>query len=177
MNRFSPGLLAAAAVLAAALNAGCGYRVAGKADLLPAHIKTIAVPAFSNLTTRYRLPEQLAGALTREFIARTRYQVVEDQNAADALLQGAVVQYNSYPTTFDLATGRATAAQLSLVLDITLRERATGKVLYSRSRVEFRDRYEISVDPKAYLEESDPALERVSRDVAREVVSAILETF
>jgi len=36
---------------------------------------------------------------------------------------------------------------------------------------------EISVDPRAYFEESDPAMERLSRDVARTVVSAILENF
>ena len=34
------------AVLLAMLCAGCGYRVAGRADLLPSNIHTIAVPAF-----------------------------------------------------------------------------------------------------------------------------------
>ena len=43
--------------------------------------------------------------------------------------------------------------------------------------MEFRERYEISVDQKAYFEESDPALERLSRNVARTLVSAILENF
>ena len=43
--------------------------------------------------------------------------------------------------------------------------------------MEFRERYEVSVDPSAYLEESDAALTRLSRDVARTVVSAVLERF
>jgi hypothetical protein len=39
-------------------------------------------------------------------------------------------------------------------------------------------RYEISVTfPKAYFEESDAALDRLSRDVARDLVSSILENF
>jgi hypothetical protein len=67
--------------------------------------------------------------------------------------------------------------QVSVSLDITLRERATGTVLFSRTRMEFRERYEISVDQRAYFDESDSALDRVTMDVARTMVSAILERF
>ncbi len=170
-------LRAAALVLAAAFGWGCGYRVAGRGDLLPRNIHTIVIPAFANNTPRYKLSERLPIAITREFVSRTRYQVVQDPNTADAVLQGTVSGYNSNPTIFDPATGRASAVQLSVFLDITLRERATGTVLYSRTRMEFRERYEISVDQRAYFEESDTALDRLSRDVARTLVSAVLEKF
>ncbi|MFB3778257.1 MAG: LPS assembly lipoprotein LptE [Bryobacteraceae bacterium] len=156
---------------------GCGYHVSGRADTLPTSIRTIAIPAFSNLTTRYKLTEQLPAAITREFITRTRYRVVPDEEDGDAVLTGAVVAYTSAPTTYDPATGRASAVNLSVVLNLSLRERATGKVLFARERMEYRERYEISVDPSAYFEESDAALARLSRDVARAVVSAVLERF
>ena len=168
---------AAWAILAVCFAAGCGYHVSGRADLLPRSIHSIAIPAFSNNTMRYRLTEQLPEALTREFITRTRYEVIPDTGAADAILTGTVVGYNSYPTTYDPATNRASAAQVSVLLDVTLRERATGNVLFSRERMEFRERYEISVDQSAYFEESDAAMDRLSRDVARTLVSAILEKF
>jgi hypothetical protein len=176
MRRF-PALLAGSAALAAALGVGCGYRIAGRADTLPRSIRSIAIPAFANSTTRYRLTEQLPSAVAREFIARTRYQIISDANTADAVLTGAVVGYNAYPTTYDPVTGRASAAQLSVLLDVTLRERATGKVIYSRERMEFRERYEISVDPDTYFEETGSALQRLSRDVARTLVSTVLERF
>ena len=168
---------AALAILLAMLCAGCGYRVAGRADLLPRNIRTIAIPAFGNATTRYRLTERMPAAITREFIARTRYRVVPDTSTADAVLQGSVVNYNSYPVVFDPTTSRASTVQVSVHLDITLRERATGTVLFSRTRMEFRERYEISVDQRAYFDESDSALDRVTADVARTMVSAILEKF
>lgn len=168
---------AAGAALWAALSMGCGYRVAGRADTLPRSIRSIAIPAFGNVTTRYKLTEQLPTAIAREFIARTRYQIVPDANTADAVLTGSVIGYNAYPTTYDPITSRASAAQLSVLLEVTLRERATGAVLFSRQRMEFRERYEVSVDPDTYFEESDPALGRLSRDVARTVVSAVLERF
>jgi hypothetical protein len=102
---------------------------------------------------------------------------VAEPEQADAVLTGTVTTYTSYPTTYDPATGRASAVQLSVLLDINLHERATGKVLFSRERLEYRERYEISIDAASYLDESDAALARLSRDVARAVVSAILEGF
>ena len=167
----------AAVLLAILLQAACGYHVSGRADLLPKHIQSIAVPAFENATVRYKLSDRLAGAIARELISRTRYRIVSDVNEADAVLTGGVVAYNSYPTILDPSAGRASGAQLSVIMHITLRERATGAVLFSRPSMEVRERYEISVDQRAYFEESDAALERLSRQVARDVVSAILEAF
>ena len=73
--------------------------------------------------------------------------------------------------------GRATGVQAVVTLQLTLTDKATGAVLFSRPGVEFRERYEISVDPTSYFDESTAALERLSRDVARTVVSAVLENF
>lgn len=157
--------------------AGCGYHVAGRGDTMPKNIKTIAIPAFGNATTHYRLAQMLPAALTREFISRTRYQVVPDVNAADAVLTGTVTNYSFYGIVADQVTGRATSVQLSVRLQIALRERATGTILYSQPNMEVRERYEISVDPNAYFEESDAALDRLSRDAARSIVSAVLEKF
>ncbi|MCC6344602.1 MAG: LptE family protein [Bryobacterales bacterium] len=164
-------------VLCALLLGSCGYHVAGRADALPKSIKTIAVPAFGNNTTRYRLSDRLPQAITREFISRTRYQVVPDVNAADAILQGSVVNVLSFPTTFDTQTGRAAGVQINVYLNLNLTERTTGKVLYSNPNMEVRERYEISIDPLAYFEESETALDRLSKEVAGAVVSRVIEMF
>lgn len=178
MSRYLPCRWRPAIIIAAAAGlGGCGYHVAGKADLLPKHIRTIAVPAFGNTTIRYKLTDRLPAAITREFLSRTRYRIVSDPNEADAVLNGYVTLYNYYPTILDPATGRASGIQISVMLNITLRDRTNGAVLYARNGFEVKERYEISVDQTAYFEENDPALDRLSRDVARTVVSAVLENF
>jgi hypothetical protein len=93
------------------------------------------------------------------------------------VLSGALVNYTSFPTIFDPATGRAAGVQIQVGLQLTLSERATGKLLFHRPNYAFRERYEASVDQAQYFEESDQALERLSRDVARTVLSSILEAF
>ncbi len=168
---------AAAVLLAASALAGCGYHVGGRADLLPSTLHTIAIPAFGNASPRYRLTSQLPAAITREFLTRTRYRVVANPNEADAVLYGTVKNYFSFPALSDQRTGRASGVQVHVFLDVKLVERATGKVLWERQNYEFRGRYEIAVDQAQYFDESGTALERLSREVARQVVSSILEAF
>jgi len=155
----------------------CGYHTGGRADLVPKTVHTISIPAFTNATTRYKLTDQLPEAIAREFIARTRYRIVPDPEAADAVLEGTVLAYGSFPTVFDPKTNRASAVELHVTMRLDLRERATGKILYNRPNFEVRERYQISIDPAAYFEESDSALARASQQTARQVVSSILEAF
>jgi outer membrane lipopolysaccharide assembly protein LptE/RlpB len=167
-------LFLSAAVL---LLAGCGYHVAGTVDALPKNVKTIAIPAFANTTIRYKLGDQMAAALTREFIARSRYRIVADPSEADAVLSGSVINFFAYPTVFDPTTSRAAGVQAIVQLQVTLRDHASNKVLFSRPHMDFRQNYEISTDAATYFDESSMAMERLSRDLARSVVSAILENF
>ena len=163
--------------VAAVLATSCGYHVAGRADLVPKNVQAIAIPAFTNVTTRYKLTDRLPEAISREFISRTRYHIVPDPDQADAVLRGAVLSYSSFPTIFDPATGRASGVQLQVNLRVSLVERASGKTLFNRPNMEVRERYQISTDPAVFFEESDAALDRASQQTARQVVSAILEDF
>ncbi len=156
---------------------GCGYHVSGHADTMPKTVNTIAIPAWGNITSRYKLTEWLPRAIGREFLTRTRYRVTSEPNEADAILNGTVVNYLAFPSVSDPQTGRATAIQISVYLQVMLVERVSGRVLYNRPNVEFKQRYEIAVDQPAYFDESDVALDRLSRDVARTLVSAVLEAF
>jgi hypothetical protein len=166
------------AILAAAVcGAGCGYHVAGTSDIVPQTIHTIAIRPFTNATIQYRLAQRLPADITREFIERTHYKVVTDTNNADAVLDGSVLTFVSYPIIADQATGRATVVQCSARLAVSLKERATGKTIFSWPSFEVRERYEISVDPQAYFDESGAGVERLGHDVARDVVTSILEKF
>lgn len=157
--------------------AGCGYQVGGKGDVLPKTLHTIACPAFANATTKYKLTGLLPQEIGREFAARTSYRVVSDTKSADAVLEGVIKGYYGAPTVYDPSTGRSSGVMISVWLDITLRERATNKVLYSRKGMEVRERYEITADQRSYIDESDAALARMSRSVAQQVVSSILEAW
>jgi Lipopolysaccharide-assembly len=156
--------------------ASCGYHTAGRADLLPKTIATIGVPAFSNSTTSYKLTDWLPDAIAKEFISRSRLRVV-NVNRADAVLKGSVLSYTSNPVLFDQKTGLASSVEIHVALQVSLVERTSGKVLFTRPRLEVTDNYEIPIQQGQYFDESDSALQRVSTRVAQQVVSAVLNNF
>lgn len=156
----------------------CGYHIAGQANLVPKTVHTIAVPPFENATIRYKLTDLLPEAVSKELIARTHYQVINDPTQADAVLRGTVINYLAYPTLIDQATGRTSGLQINVRLNVSLVERSTGKVIFTRPILDANERYELSVtNDLQYFDESGSAVQRLSRDVARDVVSAILENF
>ena len=155
----------------------CGYHVGGKADLVPKSIQTISIPTFGNVTLRYRLGDVLPRYIGREFIMRSRFRIEDDPSAADAVLNGSITNVASYPTVADPTTGKATSVRVVVFLTINLLERRTGRVLYSQPNLALSQNYDIAVDPHQFFDESDPAFDRLGRDIAHTIVSGVLENF
>ncbi|MBV9082448.1 MAG: hypothetical protein JOZ62_07235 [Acidobacteriaceae bacterium] len=170
--RFAP-----ATALGFLLLSSCGYHVGGRADLMPKSIQTIAIPAFNSSSTRYRLADTLPNDIAREFRERTRFHILQDPSEADAVLNGSIISVQIYPGLFDPSSGKVTSVQINVTLTLNLLEHSTGRVLYSRANFSARQNYEVATDPHQFFDESGPAFTRLNRDVAHDVVSAIVENF
>jgi outer membrane lipopolysaccharide assembly protein LptE/RlpB len=156
---------------------GCGYHTAGHTAQLPENVKTIAVPAFVNETTTYRIEQLLTSSVVREFTTRTHYHILNDPGeAADATLRGTVLSASSSPLTYNSATGQAASVLVVVSMRVSLTDRQ-GKVLYQNPSYLFREQYEVSQDLASFFEEDSPAFRRLSQDFARTLVSNILEGF
>ena len=137
----------------------------------------MAIPALKNRTSTYRIEQRFTQALVREMISRTKYRVVPEEKDADAVLEGEITSLQTTPVLFDPATTRATLMLVSVNLRVRLLDRASGKEVYQNSRFVFRNQYEITTDIPSFFQEEGPALDRMSRDFARTLVSAVLEKF
>lgn len=156
---------------------GCGYHAAGKADLLPTDVQTIAIPSFVNNTQSYKLEQRLTQAVVHEFLGRSRYRIVnEAEKGADAILRGTVTVSYVYPVTFDTQTGRVETVQVVIGASVTLSDRQ-GNVLFANPNYIFRDQYQLSQNIATFFQEETPTLDRMSRDFARTLVSNILEGY
>jgi len=158
-------------------SSGCGYHTAGHAVQLPENVKTIAVPAFVNETSTYRIEQMLTSSVVREFTTRTHYHILNNPGeAADATLRGTVVSTSASPLTYNSTTGQAASVLVVVSMRVTLTDRQ-GKVLYQNPSYLFREQYEVSQDLASFFEEDSPAFRRLSQDFARTLVSNILEGF
>ena len=164
-------------LVAALAAAGCGYHVAGHASQLPSDWRDIAVPAFKNDTTTYRIEQRMTEAVIREFITRTKYRVVQDPKSADAVLHGEVLSIETDPVLFEATTGEVTTMLVVVHTKVELIDNKTQKPIYKNDDMVFRDEYQISTDVKSFFQEEDPALDRMSRDLASHLVSNVMENF
>jgi len=135
------------------------------------------VPAFTNQTSWMRLEQRLTAAVMQELIHRTRYQVVGKPEGADSVLTGTVLAATTAPVLFDPTTGRASAVQVTVTVAVELRDLKDQQILYANPTYVFQEQYEITGDLDSFFEERQPALERLARDFAATLVSAMLENF
>lgn len=155
---------------------GCGYHTTSKTAALP-QVHTLAVPAFVNQTQGYRVEQILTAAVVRELTTRTQYRIVHEESPdADATLRGRVVSLQSAPVTYDSVTGRASSALVAVTARVSLVDKQ-GKVIFENRNYVFREEYQISSQVSSFFDEESPALDRMSRDFARSLVSTILEGF
>ena len=164
-------------VLTVLFSTACGYHTAGHSVTLPANVQTIAIPAFVNQTQTYKIEQKLTAAVVREMVTRTHYHVLnEPSDSADAILRGTVISTSTSPLTYDSQSGRASSALVVVTARVTLTDRQ-GKILYENPSYLFREEYEVSRELSSFFEEDSPALQRLSREFARTLVSNVLEGF
>jgi len=166
-------------LLCAALLAltGCGYHAVGRASHLPQDVKVLAVPVFVNQTQTYRIEQMLTRDVVRELIGRTHYRVVTDAYPSpDATLNGTVLSAQANPLTYDAQSGRISSAMVTVTMKVSLVDHS-GHVLFENQNYSFRQQYQVSREVTSFFEEGTPALQRLSQDFARTLVSDILEGF
>ena len=103
--------------------------------------------------------------------------MVQDAGSADAVLKGEVLSIETNPVLFQANTGQVTTMLVTVHTKVQLIDNRTLKPVYENADMVFRDEYQISSDVNSFFEEQDPALERMSRDLASHLVSDVLENF
>lgn len=172
-----PRALFASILCLIALIAGCGYHVAGRASALPASWNTVAVPIFVNRTPTYRIEQRVTNAVIHEFLSRTKYRVIPDETGADAVLRGEITDIQAVPLLFDATSGHVNTFLVTVKLKVSLVDEESKKTVYHDGNFVFRNQYQVSSDVNRFFQEEGPAMDRMSRDFASDLVSRLLEGF
>jgi outer membrane lipopolysaccharide assembly protein LptE/RlpB len=156
---------------------GCGYHTLGAATHLPPDVRTLSVPVFATRTEAYHTEVVMTDAVIREFAARTRFRVTPDAGSdADAVLHGTILKEAVTPLTYNSLTQESSSFLITLVVSVTLTGR-DGKILYENKNYVFRQQYQSTTNLPTFFEENPAAVERLSREFARQLVADVLEGF
>jgi outer membrane lipopolysaccharide assembly protein LptE/RlpB len=157
--------------------AGCGYHTLGAATHLPPGVRTLSIPVFATQTDAYHTETAMTGAVIREFAARSRFRVTPKEDAdADAVLRGTILKEYAAPLTYNATTQESSSFLITVAVSVTLTGR-DGKVLYENKNYVFRQQYQSTTDLPTFFEENPAAIERLSREFARQLAADVLEGF
>lgn len=159
----------------------CGYTLAGRGSFLPAYIRTIGVPTFTNRTTIFNLETVLTQKVRAEFIGRGKYQILPQATDVDGLLNGTVTAVTVTPSGFT-QQNLAASYSVAMTASIEFRDEHEKKVLWENPSVMFRQDYPATsgggvTSAVAFFQQDVNALDRMSTEFARTIVSSILEAF
>ena len=156
---------------------GCGYHTLGAASHLPPGVQTLAVPVFATHTEAYHTEVVMTEAVIREFATRTRLRVTPDASGdPDAILHGTILKETVQPLTYNSSTQQSSSFLITVVASVTLTGR-DGKVLFENKNYVYRQQYQSTTNLASFIEENPAAMERLSREFARQLVADILEGF
>ena len=170
------------ALVLGATSAACGYALAGRGSFLPDSIRVVGIPQFENRSNVSQMEQVLTEKLRTELIGRGKYRVVAEAPGADAVLSGEILAISVQPVGFN-EQQLASRYLFTMTMKVAFTEAQTNMVLWSNDALTFREEYELSTrggavsDGAALLDQERSSVDRIASDVARSVVTSILEAF
>jgi hypothetical protein len=161
---------------------GCGYSLAGRGSFLPDYIRVVGIPPLVNNSTFFQVEQILTEKIRTEFIGRGRYTVVPSAEGADAVVTGSVLSITVQPASFN-ELQLASRYLFTLTMRVEFTDTRTTKVLWANQSLIFREEYElttrsnIALEGATFLSQERNSFDRISDDIARTVVTAIVEAF
>ncbi len=113
---------------------GCGYTLVGQGSL-PAHIETIAIPTFDNMTLEQGVEDVLTQAMIDVYVRSGKVQLVVE-SAADAILIGTVRSYNADEAIEFNDQNDPLKYRLTATIDIELRDLTNDSSLWKSEEME-----------------------------------------
>ncbi len=151
---------------------GCGYSIHGN---LPDHVRTVAVPVFTNRTAEPAIESFLTQAVVEAFATNGRLRVVTPVEA-DVILEGEVVGYEIQALAFD---PRASIRQYRLVvtMNLTFRDVRRNAILFEQARFQEKADFRVIGAVSQTISREESALRSAALDIARSIVSLAVDRF
>lgn len=154
---------------------GCGYHFPGQGGALPGDVQRLYVPLFANRTAKPQLENNLSSRVSEVFARNGKITLVEQQQLAEAVLEGVISSYTSTPLSYnqndDISEYRAT-----MTLEAKLRQIEDGRLLWSGT-IKWDENYIAATDKGLQSDLEDEAIDEISLRLSEELLYRMLDDF
>ena len=153
---------------------GCAGPYTPAPQIIPAHIKTIAIRPFVNKTTQYGLEEKLTIQVINEFVRDGRLSVSNKEEEADCIIAGEVKRYILQPLSYD-ANLITNQYKLWVILTVYFIDKKENVTLWSEPNLEGIQIFYEATQPGGKTEEE--VREILWENFARDIVTRTFDGF
>ncbi len=153
--------------------AGAGGCYGFSSSLLPGHIKTVAVPLPENRTERGDLSAALADSLVEAFLDGNVLKVA-DQNNADSMIDGRILEYIRRPYTVD-ANENVQEYRIEIVMEARFVDVRKNAVVWEEKRLTQWDTYNFVAVGGRPAESEEIGIGRVLSKLTDDIVNRTVE--
>jgi len=167
-------------------SSGCGYgfRVSGA----PVGIKidSLAIPLFESTSTDTGFESEFTDVIRNEFINRSKVPIVA-KDQAQVVISGRIYKIDTKPISYDTkkqsvegnTVSYETDGTRKLIVraDITMTDRATGKVIWHEDSMEEESLFKVNNDPLQNRYNKDQAIKEIAGLMAKRIYLNTMERF
>lgn len=158
-----------AAGLAACASEGAIYTP--QAQIMPQHIKKVAVRPILNKTEVFALEDKFYNELYDEFLRNGTYQIVSENNGAEGVVVTTISRYLNVPIQYDSQL-IPTVYRMDIWLDVVLVDKTTNQPVWREPAFLGTQIYAASTLPGGMTEVQarDVVFEKLSKDIVKRTV-------
>jgi hypothetical protein len=162
-----------AAWLALLLCGGCAYSFSSSS--LPGHIRTIAVPVFTNESLDATIADEVTRGISDRFLEDNRLKLARE-TSADCVLEGRVTQYER--KVYSYTANQEPEAYIVVVrVAVVLKDRVKNRDLWADEQLEATATYPATpgTGSGGMPEDEEAAREAAIADLAQDILAQALE--
>ncbi len=155
---------------------GCGYAFAPQGEHIDARIKRIYVEPFANKTAQAEIENFMRTAFIDQILQYSRFKTVADIEEADAVISGKVLNLNATALSYRKSI-LAAEERMTVTLEVSFREKDSGKMLWSSRNITATVDYELQDDINLLPATRKRALAKLSADTAEKAFNLMMANF
>lgn len=165
---------------------GCGYSFRAKGDPVGVAFGSLAIPLFESTSTDRGVEAEFTEIIRNEFISHGNISLVS-RDRAEAVLSGRIYEIDTEPLTYNTVRqsveGNTVSYETSRTrkvivrLDITMTDKATGKIIWHEDSMEEETAYNVSEDPLKNRYNKDQAIRTIAGLMAKRIYLNTMERF
>lgn len=161
-----------ALLLAACGSEGAYYKP--QAQIMPQHIRKVAIRPILNKTEIFAMEDKLYLQLYDEFLKNGSYQIVGEDNGAEGVIVTTITRYLNVPVQYDSQL-IPTVYKMDVWLDIVLMDKSTNTPVWREPAFLGTQTYSASTLPGGQTEQQ--ARELIWQKLSKDIVKRTVEGF